>query len=623
MISLEFSTTAGEPLSVRDGRAVLENQYDGWRVRSSGTDASVAYLAVRGAQPRAISLEARRWRRIHDLSMRYTGEVTFYADETLTEPLVPCLVIEPANISVEAHEALCNDVAQSVHSIEVTTSASQIVTTGGRSRELDAIATAARSAIVCAERVAASFEEIAERPPRRLERRAMPIRAKSARGAAGAARAVRATHGDQLIVLPQLFETEDADALAYVRSLGWEVARDLEAAADALRDGARRDAERRRASALARRELGIAEIVDDVESGYSCTPEDAVDAALGLRMALGVDQPDLDAAARGELSNEVQLGSRLGDIVDAYRDYRSRAPLPASMRELIRDAAALALPPTWQLYERWLGLRLLRGLVEVGFRSATGVEDFMRGLFDLDERPHEELRVCLDRQTPSGHVTAELRSQPVFERPTGIRVPDFALELRRVDRAGVQVDSVVAVIDAKYHDYRQMGGQAALAVFERDLVEIGERRYRAELGVDVGCIVHPDRGTADWEDWDPVVEDDRRRAGDGAPAHSLLAVPITPDNVGPQITKLLRLLLGWRLGVPDVCWRCGADGVVLKPVRTAGVAYACPGCDAVWVRHRTACRHKQPLLKFGAESFHRVRPGAPWNAACPTCGGRL
>ena len=211
--------------------------------------------------------------------------------------------------------------------------------------------------------------------------------------------------------------------------------------------------------------------------------------------------------------------------------------------------------------------------------------------------------------------------------PPDYREPDLIIEASATGASAITKETWV--LDAKYKDYRlpAPGYERHEATygshFLADLVGVAEIKYRQWIRpqVDVSAIVHPDSGP-NYSFWDPSMNKGQRPPQCAAPSpHALLAVPLRPGRFGEaNVTKLMRLLLGYRLKQFSTCRRCGAAGILEKNLRTAGDSYRCEACASFWIAHWCrAC--KQPLLKFGQSSFHSVEPPPhSFNVHCPWCG---
>lgn len=337
---------------------------------------------------------------------------------------------------------------------------------------------------------------------------------------------------------------------------------------------------------------------------------------------------DANRSALRHRSNILELSREYGPILRVWNRARATAVRAQANARLLGhlNPVSRSIDETVVLYERWVLVKFYSALVERGFRPPAGEASLL-----------ERLKVEDGQLTVHGHqfmLCKPLEGDQVLvrldcDRPVDVEAktlrPDLLIECTFRGRRSVWV------FDAKYKDYarpapeyqrddeRRYGGH-----FEADLYGVAESKYRSKMAAEVGGILHPDSRRAH-QFWDavPVTPAARQRRPNRYP-HELISMCLLPGADGESnMTKLLRLLFGFHMGLRNICWRCGEAGTPTKAEKTRGAAYTCGTCMSFWIDHWCLANRQHRLLKFGADSFHQVDDADDFNVVCPWCGRSL
>lgn len=652
MTDVEFLTTAGEPIrSDPDGlEAVHGDEFIGWQVRWNGRDRGAPYVRigvdVLQLRPTEEGYELPpegKGKKGKPRNARFAGVVMLFADAECTEPLRPWLRVESANLSPADFSAVLSDLQALAFALSayLSTSKSPVTHAGGRGAESSLLRLwidLATAAAKCIDVYRTQLPQVAANPARSMRRKLGVLRTDRAIRSGKAHLAYRWPDHVRFIRAPVLDYAVDTPEARFVAATLQVLCQEASAVASLLR----------------RRLQDLDDLRAEVDDVYSYAPgfrrarretptvdsvEEAVNVARQIEAAVATLGARTGSRVRAEdtliRTNKLMIAPEYQPITTAWEAYRD------IVRVRVDDAAVLAsldeqsIANAAALYERWVTVRVYTALVERGFRPPPGERNLLDQLTvsegSLALLDGENTRLRLGRRCGTTTVELVLRHEPrVYgQPPPEYRKPDLVIEARASMR------SELWVFDAKYKNYAlsapsyQAHEAAAFGShFHADLVGVAERNYRQWIqpAVDLAAIVHPDTRPA-YSFWDPLQRGDVRPPQCTAPTpHALLSVCLRPGPQGEaNITKLMRLLLGYRLGLVSTCWRCGGDGTQV-PVRSKGDGYECERCGSSWIVHfcvNPACRHK-PLLKFGQASFHLVEPPPnTFNVHCPRCGSYL
>lgn len=641
MTDLQFLTEWGDvlPLSGDGLEAILEGEFEPWRVRWIGPDRGALFVRLGdGAvelQPLGDSyvLPARRRKKgkTDALNVKFAGLVELFADKDCECPLRPWLRVEPANLSPAAFRSLVWDLRALALDLSVylapTSARTQVAHVDGGASLFASWIVASKAAEVCLATYERQLPIVQRRPARVLRSRIRLTDNERAIRLGHAQHVSRWPEGQRRIPVPMREYDVDTPEHRFVTATLHELCRDGEALAALmsarLADMARSEAE----AGVARRHFG-----PTVARGRTLATVQSIEEAHRLAESLRSQAQRLRAYLTDRLhspadttvrTNRLRMSPQYRPILDAWETFRQSTPISAEHTSITTRIDERSIAPSAALYERWATWRIYAGLIAVGFRPPPGEPSLMDvveiedGAIDYlagDKTPLRLLKECHGRE-----VNLVLRHEPTVDIDGAMRRPDLVVSAQSA------YTSETWVFDHKYKDYdlpapsydrdkeEELGSH-----FLADLVGVAERRYRRGMKAAVGGIVHPDLDPR-YAFWD-ADRTDRHPELRAPTPHAHISVPLAPGPQGNEnFTKLLRLLLGFRLQLAETCWRCGTDCFRQDVPNSQGDGYSCVSCGAFWIVHWCRSGHK-PILKFGKASFHAVEPNDPYNVHCPWCG---
>lgn len=651
MTDLELFTEDGDPIVPTDGLEAVTEEYRGWRARwrTGRTGAIYAQLGPSLVElPQqdgffvAPPLRQGKKKRAEDegrLRKGYAGRVAFYADKDFTQPLRPWLRLEPSNMSEQQFKVILADLKNLIFSISIYLRPTEARVAAVPARiqaasELQVLASAARELLALVDLLQEQLPLIERNPSRYLDRSMSSLSVERALRRGHAREVAQSPEGKPRIRIAILEESVDTPERRFVEAVMVELRRDaglLSATIGAqlqLKRAGTREAEIGRA-------IGIPPPLDPrrtISDSIETLPQLLDDAAQQLtashtRVPESGANPD-DLRTR---TNRMILSQEYGPITAGWDQYRRRVPISTAVDSAIDQLDERSIANSPKLYEQWVTVKLYASLVRRGFRPPAGERSLLDdlrvgdrdGLLRSAQRP-----LILTRQASGRLVELRLQHEPrmVYDESGNYVTPDLVV------RASAGEMQETWVLDAKYKDYtkpphtskEQERAKRLGSHFLSDLVGVAEEHYRARFGYDLGAIIHPDF-RPECTSWDDDARSPAHRAHTRSPdPHMLIACPLLPGADGEEnIVKLLRLLLGYRLGLSSTCWRCGQEGTRDYEAPTHGDAFRCGGCHAFWVVAWCTKCHHSPLLKFPGASFHRVEdPADALNVSCPCCGAR-
>lgn len=648
MSDLEFFSASGRAIpTTSDGlEALHRSEFDAWFVRWSGPDRGAPFVRL-GEQVLQLVADDRgyvpppqgRGRNARSRNATYAGVVTLFADQACTLPLRPWLRVETANMSAGEFSTILDDLrsltfALSAYFAPTPSKALRVGPGEGELTLLRAWVMAARAAEKCLEAYSEQLPRIARNPARTMRRE---IRVVSAE------RAVRMGKGHLVerwpehlghVAIPTREYSIDTAERRFLNASLESLCREADALAALLRrrlqEVAQVSGELDEANAEFRRigRLGVKRA--DVR-----TVEEAGSLADHLQELTSQVSPSGLEMARPEdvliRTNKLMMSAEYRPVALAWEAYRGEVAVPLEHVQLLAGLDEQSIAPTWQLYERWVIVKLYTALVERGFRPPEGEPNLLDRLAIADGAvviSGDDAPLRLTRDCGLSRVDIVLRHEPPMtgsgQHP---KTPDLVIDASAGDVRETWV------FDAKYKDYGLRAPANQLedeqrygSHFYADLIGVAEVKYRQWIRptIDVSGILHPDTRPM-YTFWDPLLRGGDRHEACRAPTpHALLSVALRPGVAGESnVTKLMRLLLGYRLKLTSTCWRCGGAGARMRVPGSSGDGYSCEGCGSFWIVHRCfkeGCRHR-PLLKFGRASFHHVEPPPhTYNVHCPRCG---
>ncbi len=659
MTDLQFIVVAGHepiPISADGMEARCHTEFRAWGVRWRGPDRGAPYVQI---GPKVVRLvqqgdvyvvprvkERKKNKKV--MNEEFAGKVTLFADPECRRPLSPWLRIETANMSQEDFDEILTDLRSLCFGLSALLRPSGVRPreehgSGKPSSLLSAWVDAALAAERCLDVYEVQLPRIAANPSRKLRRVRQVVTVERAFRMGKGHLVHRFPEYRRRIALPASEYTTDTPEARFVRASHRILCEEAQAIAGLLRRRLQDEAAAAQEAKdyydkyrlAARPSTGSGPSVADTGQAQDLADrlEQRVAAAVQRRSA--GDEQSRDALLLR--TNHLMMSPEYRPVTMAWEAYRRAVPVNASLTELILGLDERSVARTWELYERWVTVRLYTALVEVGFHPPEGemslldLIDIRDGLVKLPGGDTAPLR--LTKRCGSANIQLVLRNEPLVygsvppaEPGRGYKQPDLTIEATVVETRKRES----WVLDAKYkkfypsnteHDEAETSEYGSK--FLDELVGVAEVKYRQWIKppVDLSGIIHPTLG-AEFTFWDPEQHGAGRPEQCDAPTpHALLAVAVRPGPLGDaNVTKLMRLLFGYRLEQPATCWRCGTEGT-LRPVNpvTQGRCYDCLRCGSFWIVHWCRSGH-EPILKFGRASFHRVEPSDPYNVHCPKCG---
>lgn len=648
MTDIQFLTAGGEPIPCGPDalEAVHGDEFIGWQIRWNGPDRGAPYVRVGtdvvqlGATETGYELPTEGKRnKGKPRNARFAGVVELFADAECTEPLRPWLRVESANLTSADFTAVLRDLQALafVLSAYLSTSASPALSAGNLGPAPSMLrlwVNLATAAAECIDVYRRQLPQVAANPARSMRRKLGVLRTDRAIRSGKAHLAYRWPEHVRFIRAPVVDYGVDTPEARFVTATMQVLCQEASAVASLLR----------------RRLQDLDELRAEVDDVYSHAPgfrrttratstvesvEEAVNVARQLEAAVASLDVRSGSRVRAEdtliRTNKLMIAPEYQPITTAWEAYRDTVSVRVDDAALLASLDERSIANTAALYERWVTVRVYAALVERGFRPPPGEKNLLDQLTvsegSLALLDGENTRLRLARRC--GTTTAELvlRHEPRVhgQPPPEYRKPDLVID------ATASLRSERWVFDAKYKNYAlsapsyQAQDEAEFGShFHADLVGVAERNYRQWIrpAADLAAILHPDSRPT-YSFWDPLLTGDVRPPGCTAPTpHALLSVCLRPGPHGEaNVTKLMRLLLGYRLGLVSTCWRCGGDGVHVEARGSAGEGYECQRCSSSWIVHWCKDCHHKPLLKFGQASFHEVEPPPnSFNVHCPRCG---
>ena len=223
----------------------------------------------------------------------------------------------------------------------------------------------------------------------------------------------------------------------------------------------------------------------------------------------------------------------------------------------------------------------------------------------------------LRRVLGDSHIDVRLRHEPRLPatHPEGFLEPDLVLELTHGSLKQTWVlDSKFKNYDLPAPSYQRESAEKFGSHFHADLLGVAEEKYRRRLQVTGTVIVHPHH-EPQYVFLDQSKTDSWRRDKISAErGHSVLAIPLRPGReTGNHIILLLRVILGYRMKIDNICWICGNEAEKHGVPGSLGDGYTCVGCRSFWISHwcfNQNCSQK-PLLKFSRLAIHKTEEGQP------------
>jgi hypothetical protein len=655
MTDVQFHLASGDvvPTSSDGATAVLQGEFKPWRVRWNGLDRGAPYVR-RGDHVAPLVRHGGSYKLPPDRTSAkgYAGDVVLYADPECTRPLRPQLLVKPANLSPEEFAEILADLRSLAFAVSHYLSPDKQLSSRASKPEmrssLDEWIAAARAAIECLNVYERQLPRIRANPVRTM-RLAVKRMTRERALRIGKAHHVQRwpPHVTRVAVPAPVYNTDTPEARFVAATLqrltteakaiktqleryaqsAEEVARETDDASVGGIDMCREGPTGWSGASLAesRRLVGEFALVENALGQRGRAPASE---SPGPRGPLRVRSEDMLIR-----TNKLVASAEYGPVTRAWETYRRQVQVPEAHAELIARIDESSIANTSLLYERWVTVKIYTALVERGFLPPPGepslldvlaVADKTITLHNANGAALRLVKVC-----DGERVVLALRHEPQIWAGDGseYRVPDLLVEARVTGRGRQRTETWV--FDAKYKDYsrpapsyQQKRARGYDSHFLADLVGVAEVWYRQWIRppANLAVIVHPDNRPA-YTYWDQS-QVEGRPAGCRAPTpHALLAVPVRSNAWGDaNVKKLLRLLLGYRMGLTSTCWQCGSDGE-RREVPSRGQAYGCEGCGSSWVVTRCfRCGH-DPLLKFGRASFHRLEsPHDPYNVHCPNCG---
>jgi PD-(D/E)XK nuclease superfamily len=638
MTDLVFATQSGTPLPVTGAglEATLENEFDGWRCRRI-TGSLAPLYAHCGDRVLQLQNVADDWfaPSADDAVPRGAGLVTIFPKPQATRGLRPWLRVLPANMTPEHYEVILSDLKSLAFGVSLYTH--PLVKTRPRpSRDgsptsslLEHWLAVAQAAATCADTLLQQVPIISQNPSRGLRTQITTM---------SRARAIRLGAASQVARMPEhrrsvrvacLTETDRMPEKQFVAWVAAQLQDDLALMATEISARLAMWTHVLESAAADRQRLGL-------QTGPGRAGNELprlVQEAEQLVERMSTARHDLASVAdlaRGRsvpvMTNRLFLSKEYGPVAEAWVSYRDDSGLGWSSDDGGLRLTEEGVENTPTLYEMWVTLKLYEGLVARGFHPPAGEQSLLdllsvgSGTVRLRRKKREQPLV-LEREVDGQLLVVRLHHERYLQQHN--IAPDLVLE---VMYAGTEL---VWVFDAKYKDYSLPAPRYESTLEERfgshhraDLAGVAEEKYRRVLEAQVGGIIHSDLSPA-FTTWDDDARpSNAKRCTAAASPHTTISIGLLPGEDGEHtLTKLFRLLFAYHLGAVSTCWSCGGTGKQLADgaARTHGTPFECILCGSVWVQH--SCRNcKSTLLKFGAESFHRVDPDDPSAVYCPACG---
>jgi hypothetical protein len=638
MNELIFETELGQliPTDASGSKAILTGEFVPWVVRwLDGRDAPIYTRMGSGV----CQLEWKnghyvipvRRKKDKPLNVRFAGDVSLFADPGCSVMLLPWLRVNPTNLEQGQYRSLLDDLgalAWSMSAYLMPGRRPDGAGIGGAPSPLAAWLGMAAAAERMLQVLHEQLPRIAANPSRTMKRTARAIdRASAVRHGKGRLVDHWPEHRRRGIA-PLLDYSDESPERAFVDAVRSWVTREAAALTRVIeRRLGFQEAGQAEAEDATRRWNLAARPTGERRPATTRDVEQLLNRLRGLSSELG--RTDRSSAMSDVLTvrtNRLLMSPEYQPVVRAWDAYRAEVALDTRTAGLLARLDEQSVAPTTDLYERWVTVKIYSALVERGFRPPQGepslldridVDDAQRLSLDGDNSPLRLIRQC-----QGSRVELTVRHEPTVEVAGQTRRPDLVIDARTPAKRETWV------FDAKYKNYLleapSYQREPALLYgshFAADLFGVAEVKYRRLMGADFSAIIHPDP-SIDFTTWDPEMG---ARGGPepctAAAPHALASVALSPGPLGDaHLTKMLRLLLGYRLGLVSTCWRCGIEGTPRDVPGSKGDGYACPGCSSFWIVHWCkACGHR-PLLKFGRASFHRVELHDSFNVHCPRCG---
>jgi predicted component of viral defense system (DUF524 family) len=379
-------------------------------------------------------------------------------------------------------------------------------------------------------------------------------------------------------------------------------------------------------------------------------------------------------------ATEIQPSERLlgtPGYRDIYLAYRAAVEaMGGTLQQGIRIFNAIVrkeVRATWQCYELWCFVQLLRTFGELGgFCFQKGSTLFSESLVlngqTLQLKPKTRLTLVRPNSSLEVELCYEPRMQSRRDARTGALLegnqtttlrPDFMVSINRNGR-----EKVHFLLDAKYRDYEKQGEP----ILKRDLWTTAHLKYfegineaNSDVQIRGSYILHSDPAARNnkndfWggvrpEDWlkeEHGIQEELLPKSKRCKGHHFGLIRLRPDkDCNFQLRRLLDMWLLFHVPTETLsieCPRCGEklqidhdiglipkkkdnppDEVdfirkVLTEQRTRSVVCVCPNCWNFWFQNH--CRERHPLYKAGKRSFHtpsKYEWGKSGMYICPTC----
>lgn len=343
-------------------------------------------------------------------------------------------------------------------------------------------------------------------------------------------------------------------------------------------------------------------------------------------------------------------------VYSAFRELTDGESQHATVDTTLVGLMERRVKPVTELYEIWVFVEVYAMLVErFGFQPVNGgpfahleLQDgrlkLQRGQrYELELRlegsVHDVYRIALTYEPPDVYPACGPRKRCYLPGVCSRGQLQCWMDASRKDTSGPDVVMETEyrgvshrfAIDAKYRRYNvQKPGQKEIKKFgyedqaATDILGHAKQKYLDGKQYDAAFLVHSDPGMTYWgaEPYSIVPWRERKASLPAFPGHHYGAVFAVPFNTGNMET-MLRCLLMYHAEWYNVCWVCRTRIVPQPGTGLVGKIYQCEFGHDFWVVSNCQSPRHHRLVKMGERSFHKTKPGNPWNCVCPECGDQL
>lgn len=307
-----------------------------------------------------------------------------------------------------------------------------------------------------------------------------------------------------------------------------------------------------------------------------------------------------------------------------------------------------------KLYEYWILFKILDIFIHTGWSFTKGlnaeklIEEFLKNSKSKKIGILDGLKLDLVHEgktySPFTNNEALIRDGTIsinrfemtiyFNETIGLKMPDFAFEVRVYDNRGYNPTVKRFYLDAKYRKYDDQNG---INDWYNDINKTAISKYlnhykMVKTLTNSAFIIHSDvnekylywGGYLSKNMYDRFNKVDINL--DINPRHSFGSFYCVPGNT-EKLKTYLKMIIEYHfieLNSPFICWNCGCIDTVIKPISIPSSGSTkfhikCNNCHEFWVRnHCEASGHK--LVKHYRDNFHKEEyRNYPWYVKCPQC----